>query len=80
MKEHITETEAYLLGIMPETERLLFEAKMLADPALQEDVKHQRRAIQMIRWYGRDLQRERLSAIYDALDAEFHLTITSIFK
>lgn len=80
MKERLTETEAYLLGNMPEPERLLFEAKMLADPALQEAVQQQRRAFQMIRWYGRDLQRERLSAIYDGLGEEFHLTITSIFK
>ncbi len=80
MKEHLTETEAYLLGHMPEPERLLFEAKMLADPALQGAVQDQRRAFLMIRWYGRDLQRERLSAIYDGLDEAFHLTITSIFK
>lgn len=80
MKERLTETEAYLLGAMSSTESLLFEAKMLADPALQEAVQDLGRTLQMVRWYGRDLQRERLSAIYDALDEDFHLTITSIFK
>lgn len=74
------EIDQYLLGTMPEPERLLFEAKMLATPALQDAVQYQRSAHQLIRWYGRDLQREKLSAIYDGLDADFHLTITSIFK
>ncbi len=80
MKEPLTETEAYLLGTMAEPDRLLFEAKMLADPALQETVQEQKKVFQMIRWYGRDLQRERLTAIYDALGADFHHTITSIFQ
>ena len=80
MKEHLTETEAYLLGCITEQEKLLFEAKLLADPALQEAVQFQRTVLQMVRWYGRDLQWEKLSAIYDALDEDFHHTITSIFK
>lgn len=80
MKEPLTETEAYLLGIMQEPERLLFEAKMLADPLLQEAVQDQKAVLSLVRWYGRDLQRERLSAIYDALGEDFHHTITSIFQ
>lgn len=80
MKEPLTEIDQYLLQAMPEEEKLLFEARMLATPALQEAVKDQAQALQFIRWFGRDLRREKLAAMYNEMDAAFHLTITSIFK
>lgn len=80
MKTHFTETDQYLLHAMPAQEKLLFEARMLTTPALQDAVNLQRSVLQFVLWYGRDLQRKKLLAIYDALGSDFHLTITSIFK
>lgn len=80
MKASLTEIDQYLLHAMPVPEKLFFEARMLTTPALQDAVNLQRSVLQFVRWYGRDLQRKKLAAIYDALGEDFHLSITSIFK
>lgn len=77
----IQEIEHYLLKKMPPQEKAAFEARMLVSPELREAVEEQRQALRLVRLAARDLQRERLSAIYDKLaqDVSFTQTIHAIF-
>ncbi len=78
----IQEVDRYLLRGLTTADRLVFQARMLLSPDLRRKVKLQEKTHQLVRWYGRDLQREQLSAIHSQLMAEenFSQQITSIFK
>jgi len=78
----LQETDRYLLGAMTPGEQLVFRARMLVAPELRKKMKLQAKAHRIIRWFGRDLQREKLAAIHTQLMAEkdFGRLVTSIFK
>lgn len=74
--------EQYLLQEMPVASRLVFQARMLAAPALREKVRCQRKALQLVRWLAREEKRRELDQLFHRLmqDASFNNSITSIFK
>ena len=78
----IAETDRFLLHEMTEEERREFEARCMAAPGLQNDVRRQQEAHKLVRWFARDAQRRRLNDIYRQLktDPVFRQTITDIFK
>ncbi|HEY9259735.1 hypothetical protein [Chitinophaga sp.] len=78
----IQETDRYLLREMSTATRLVFQARMLVDPALRAHVRHQRKALQLIVWLAREEKRTQLDAVFQRLmqDESFHTSITSIFK
>jgi len=78
----LQEIDRYLLGMMAPGEELVFRARMLVVPGLRKKIKLQAKTHRIIRWFGRDLQREKLAAIHSQLMAEkdFSRLITSIFK
>lgn len=79
----IQEIDQYLLQTMPAAGKLVFQAKMLTDTALQENVRYQQEAYRLIRHTGREAQREKLAAIHARLwetDDAFRSEISSIFK
>ncbi|HEY1163755.1 MAG TPA: hypothetical protein VGE90_01280 [Chitinophaga sp.] len=79
----LQEIDQYLLQAMPAADKLVFQARMLTDAALQENVRHQQEAHHLIRQTGREAQREKLAAIHSRLwetDEAFRAEISSIFK
>jgi hypothetical protein len=79
----IQEIDQYLLQTMPVADKLVFQARMLTDGTLQENVRHQQEAHHLIRHIGREAQREKLAAIHSRLwetDEAFRAEISSIFK
>lgn len=59
--------EACLLGQASSEQRLLFEANMLLDPMLREDVHWQRQTYRIIREYGRERLRSELEQVHQTL-------------
>lgn len=59
--------ERYLLGQTTGTEQALFQAKLLLDPALQEQVYWQGRTYTVIREYGRTQFRNTLDQLHETL-------------
>jgi anti-sigma-K factor RskA len=79
----IREIDQYLLQTMPAADKLVFQARMLTDTNLRENVRHQQEAHHLIRQTGREAQREKLAAIHSRLwetDEAFRAEISSIFK
>lgn len=79
----IQEIDQYLLQTMPAADKLVFQARMLTDTSLQENVRQQLQAHRLIRHTGREAQREKLTAIHARLwetDEAFRSEISSIFK
>ncbi|MET3878594.1 hypothetical protein [Chitinophaga sp. OAE865] len=74
--------EQYLLREMPAASRLVFQARMLAAPALREKVRYQRKTLQLVRWLAREEKRRELDQLFHRLmqDTSFNNSITSIFK
>lgn len=74
--------EQYLLREMPVSSRLVFQARMLAAPALREKVCCQRKTLQLVRWLAREEKRHELDQLFQRLmqDPSFNHSITSIFK
>ncbi|HYD91690.1 MAG TPA: hypothetical protein VEA37_09415 [Flavobacterium sp.] len=46
-------TEDFLLAKGSQEDRMIYKVKLLLDPALEEDVKHQKAAYTIIHEYGR---------------------------
>jgi hypothetical protein len=79
----VQEIDQYILQAMPDTDQLVFQARMLTDADLQEKVHCQRAAHLLIRQAGREAQREKLAALHSRLwetDEAFRSEITAIFK
>ena len=79
----VQEIDQYVLQAMPIAGKLVFQARMLTDAALQEKVHYQQVTHQLIRHIGREAQREKLAAVHARLwetDEAFRSEITSIFK
>lgn len=79
----IQEIDQYLLQTMPAADKLVFQARMLTDTALQENVQQQLETHRLIRHAGREAQREKLAAIHARLwetDEAFRSEINAIFK
>lgn len=79
----VQEIDQYLLQAMPAAHKLVFQARILTDSALQEKVRHQQEAHQLIRRIGREAQREKLALLHARLwetDEAFRAEISAIFK
>ena len=79
----IQEIDQYLLQTMPAADKLVFQARMLTDTALQENVRQQLETHRLIRHIGRETQREKLATIHARLwetDEAFRSEISAIFK
>lgn len=78
----VHEIEQFLQQQLPNADRLVFEAKMLVAPALQQQVRHQRKAYQLVRWFGRQQKKQQLDALHERLllDPQFRHSITSLFS
>jgi hypothetical protein len=78
----IQEIDQYLQQEMSTATRLVFQARMLVDPALRANVRHQRKALQLIVWLAREEKRTQLDTVFQQLmkDESFNTSITSIFK
>lgn len=76
------EIDQYLQQEMSTATRLVFQARMLVDPALRTQVRQQRKALQLIIWLAREEKRTQLDTVFQQLmqDEIFHTSITSIFK
>ena len=59
--------EAYILGYADTGSALLFEARMLLDPALHDKVLWQRKAYEMIGHYGRKQLKQEIEAIHQQI-------------
>ncbi|GGB11417.1 hypothetical protein [Puia dinghuensis] len=84
MRDELNEVcliDKYLLGQLNEAENRTFEASMLLDEALAENVEAQRSAHRMILLYARKQERSRLQAIHLQLLGEpaFARQLTTIF-
>lgn len=60
-------TEDCLLGRASGEQRVLFEANLLLNPVLREDVRWQRKTYLIIREYGRQQLRTELEQVHQAL-------------
>ena len=70
MRSELTEIELidkYLHKQLDEAERTSFEAALLLDEALAENVEAQRRTHRIIRLFARKKERSRLEAMYQRL-------------
>ncbi|HEY8920855.1 MAG TPA: hypothetical protein VIM87_30665 [Chitinophaga sp.] len=75
--------DQYLLQAMSTEDKLLFQAQMLTNSSLQENVQAQAQAHQLIRSLGRDAKRQQLQTIFDNLcttDPAFQAALIAIFK
>lgn len=77
--------ERYLQGQLSPVDRLVFEAHMLAQPALQTEVHFQRKVFDLIRMYHRKKLKEELETVHQRLfndprKRSFRQKIEQIFK
>lgn len=77
--------EQYLQEKLSTGDRLLFEARMIVNPALRKDLNYQKKVYSLIRDYHRQLLKADIEAIHtklfnDARNLEFRHTIEQIFK
>jgi hypothetical protein len=63
----IRQIENYLLGKLRTPSKLLFEAKMLMDPALRSNVELQRRLYSIVRILGRRRIKSEVEDIHNRL-------------
>jgi anti-sigma factor RsiW len=63
----VYQIDQYLLGRLSKEEERAFEASLLLDEAIAEQVEVQRTAHRLIRRYARREERRRLEAIYRLL-------------
>lgn len=66
----IQQIEAYLLHQTTPAERLLFEAKLMLQPGLTEDVQLQQETYRLVKQYGRKKIREEIEAVHRKLFSE----------
>jgi hypothetical protein len=88
MKTSLTNTrhiEQYLEGTMTPTNRLLFEARMILNPALRADVFYQKKALVLLKMYHRQLMKEEMERLHQMIfskpeNRDFKTRILQIFK
>jgi hypothetical protein len=66
----IQHTEQFLLGSLPPEERLLFQAKLLADPQFRMNMEFQKKTYSLINLYGRKKLKVELEAIHQRIFAD----------
>ena len=59
--------EAHLLQLSDTGDALVFEARMLLDPELMDNVLWQQKACQMVRVYGRDQLKQEIESVHQQL-------------
>jgi hypothetical protein len=84
MRSELTEIELidqYLHKQLDEEERTSFEATLLVDEALAENVEAQRKTYRLIRLFARRKERSRLEGIYHRLlqEPSFSHRLKTIF-
>ncbi|HEU4551678.1 MAG TPA: hypothetical protein VFS25_02550 [Chitinophaga sp.] len=75
--------DRYLLRRMTVEDKLVFQAQMLTNTALRENVHAQQQAHRLITLAGRATQREQLNAVFNNLittDTTFQAALAAIFK
>jgi hypothetical protein len=77
----IQEIDRYLFHNMSAGHRLVFQARMILEPALKEKVRLQRKTHAFLRWCSRKEKNDALTSVYTRLmdDTAFSTTIRSIF-
>jgi xylose isomerase len=63
----LKQTEDFLLDTMRPEEAVVFQAKMLIDPALQRNVRMQQKVYSVIRQYGRKKLRAEIEQVHSTL-------------
>lgn len=81
---NIKEIEQYILGESSTEEKLVFEARLVLDDDLRQEVDAQKTAYHLIRQYGRDALRQEIQRIQVRLFTEsqfiaFRKKIENIF-
>ncbi len=80
MKTYWTETEKterFLLGLMDQGEALVYEARLLTDPQLREQLDAQRQTYALIQAYHRQKLKREIAAVHERL---FNRTDCSGFR
>jgi hypothetical protein len=67
----IQQAEAYLQGKLPAGDKLVFETRMLLNPAMQEDIISQQKVYDIVQAYSRKQLKAEIEAIHTRL---FHTT------
>lgn len=75
----VQETDRFLFNKMNIADKLVFHARMIIDPVLEEKVHHQRKAHVLIRWCAR---KRKLENLHRQLmnNKDFSTRIHNIFK
>ena len=82
---NIKTIDEYLFGSTPPGDRLLFEAKMLLNSDLADDVQHQKNTYAIVRQYGRQSIKAEIKAVQQTLATapqhhNFMQRIVNLFK
>jgi len=77
--------EKYLQGDLNVKDRFLFDARLLLDPELKEDLYFQRKAILLVKMYHRKRIKEELEIIHkhlfnNPLKSDFQQAVYQLFK
>ena len=81
----LQEIEEFVLQSADVTDRLVFEARMIVDPALAHEVTRQKETYTLIQQYGRRKLKAELEAVHQTLFTQpihrrFRQKILSLFK
>ncbi|WP_316833318.1 hypothetical protein [Pedobacter nutrimenti] len=60
-------TEDYLLSRLPGQERVLFEARLILEPELKNDVYWQQKTCELVSTYGRQQLRKEVEQVHQQL-------------
>lgn len=66
----IQQIEDYLLQYAGKTDRALFEARLILQPALQEDLVWQQKTFEIIKQYGRRRLKAEIETVHQQLFTE----------
>lgn len=70
----IKKTEDFLSGAMSPEDTLLFRARLLLDPDLQQNTSLLERCYSIIRWHGRKELRKQIESVHDRVFTDPHRT------
>jgi len=78
-------TEEYLNGHSTPGDALLFEARLIIEPELHEQLQHQQQAYRLINQYGRQQLKAQLNEVHEQLFtlpryARFRRWVFAIFR
>lgn len=78
----IQEIEQYLQQQMDTENRLVFEARSLISPELENKKASQQKVYSILRWFGRNEKRRQLETLHQQLlqDESFNQSLTAIFE